>query len=163
MPWDGGYLVTTRAYGDSQRLYRTDAQFRKIAEVDLSAANPFMESHVGRPRLFARDGGVYLLGRNWRTATPGGNRQELAGTGRLVGGPGWMELALFRIDPATLRVTRWVILDNAERAKVTDGYYAVPYFQQRAERTWLNVITYRGVDGAHPDIIRLEVDWNEVR
>ena len=62
-----------------------------------------------------------------------------------------------------LRVARWVILDNAERAKVTDGYYAVPYFQDRAERTWLDVITYRGVDGAHPDIVRLEFDWDEVR
>ena len=163
LPWDGGFLVTTRAYGDSQRLYRTDAQFRKLAEVDLSATNAFMESHIGRPRLFARNGSVYLLGRNWRTAAPGGERKELAGTGRLVGGPGWMELALFRIDPATLKITRWVILDNAERANVTDGYYAVPYFQEREDRTWLNVITYRGVGGAHPDILRVEVDWAEVR
>jgi hypothetical protein len=163
LPWDNGFLVTTRAYGDSQRLYRTDAQFRKLAEIDLSATHPFMESHIGRPRLFTRDGGIYLLGRNWRTADTGGKRQELAGTGRLVGGPGWMELALFRIDPATLHIARWVILDNAERAKVTDGYYAVPYFQERSERTWFDVITYRGLDGAHPDIIRLEFDWNEVR
>ena len=101
--------------------------------------------------------------RQHQAAEPGGERRELAGTGRLVGGPGWMELALFRIDPATLRIARWVILDNAERAKVTDGYYAVPYFQDRAERTWLDVITYRGVDGAHPDIVRLEFDWDEVR
>ena len=46
-----------------------------------------MESHIGRPRLFARDGGVYLLGRNTRTTQPHGRK---------------MELALFKIDPATL-------------------------------------------------------------
>ncbi|MBI4626155.1 MAG: exo-alpha-sialidase [Verrucomicrobia bacterium] len=148
LPWGGGFMVTTRANGTSQRLYRTDRDFRKLAETDLSKANVFMESHIGRPRLFARDGGVYLVGRNTRTTQPHGRR---------------MELALFKIDPATLQVTRWVILDNAERANVTDGYYAMPYFQERGGKTWLNLINYRGVAGAHPDIVRLEYDWDEVR
>lgn len=148
VPWEDGFLVTTRAYGESQRLYRTDRNFRKRAETDLSKANAFIQGHVGRPRLFVRDGGVYLLGRNWRNIPPLGRR---------------MELALFRIDPATLRVTRWAVLDNAARANVTDGYYAMPYFQERDGKTRLNLINYRGLDGAHPDIVRLEYDWDEVR
>jgi hypothetical protein len=164
LPWNDGFLVTTRAYGDSQRIYRTDANFRKLAEADLSAANDFIESHIGRPRLFARDGGVYLLGRNWRTARPGGQQRAGADTGRPMGGASrWMELALFKLDPATLRVTRWVILDNVEAANVTDGYYAAPYFQEREGRTRFNVITYRAVKGVHPDIVRLEFEWAEVR
>ncbi len=164
VPWKDGFLVTTRAYGDSERLYRTDGSFRNLAEADLSAANPFIESHIGRPRLFERDGGIYLLGRNWRTARSGEPRQPLPGTGRLIGGaPGWMELALFKIDPESLRVTRWAILDNEEGINVTDGYYAVPYFQERDGGTRLNIVTYRAVNGAHPDIVRLEFDWAEVR
>jgi hypothetical protein len=91
---------------------------------------------------------VYLLGRNWRTTEPQGRR---------------MELGLFKIDPATLQITRWVLLDNIERANVTDGYYAVPYFQERDGKTWFNVINYRAFDGAHPDMVRHEFDWNEVR
>jgi len=148
LPWKDGFLVTTRAYGDKERIYRTDRDFRKLAEADLSAANPFMESHLGRPRLFARDGNVYLLGRNSRTTQPQGKK---------------MELGLFKIDPATLRVVRWAVLDNVERANVTDGYYAMPYFQEHDGKTWLNLIDYRGLDGAHPDIVRHEFDWEEIR
>ena len=148
LPWGDGFLVTTRAYGTSERLYRVDCDFRKLAEADLSADNAFMEDHIGRPRLFARDGNVYLLGRNWRTTQPHGRK---------------MELVLLKLDPATLKVVRWVILDNSERANVTDGYYAVPYFQERDGETWLNLINYRGIDGAHPDIVRHEFNWSEIR
>ena len=147
MRYKDGFLVTTRGYDSHERLYRTDATFHKLAEADLTEANSFIESQIGRPRLFARDGGVYLIGRNTRT-TPEGNP---------------MELALFRLDPEALAITRWVILDNAERAKVTDGYYAVPYFHTIGDRTMLEVITYKALNGKHPDILRLEYDWGEVR
>ncbi|MSU72694.1 MAG: exo-alpha-sialidase [Opitutus sp.] len=148
VPWEDGFLVTTRAYGDSARLYRTDKNFRRLAGADLSQTNAFIQSHLGRPRLFVRDGAVFLLGRNWRTLPPQGKR---------------MELGLFQLDPKALQVTRWFILDNAERANVTDGYYAVPYFQERGGQTLLNLIDYRAFDGKHPDIIRHEFDWADIR
>jgi hypothetical protein len=56
-----------------------------------------------------------------------------------------------------------VLLDNAEGEKVSDGYYAVPYWQQREGRSYFNVITYKRMAGRMPDIIRLEFDWDEVR
>ena len=74
-----------------------------------------------------------------------------------------MDLSLFRFDPASLAVTRHVVLDNAEAENVVDGYYAVPYWQARAGRTYFNVVTYKRSFGRQPDILRLEFDWDEVR
>jgi hypothetical protein len=46
---------------------------------------------------------------------------------------------------------------------LTDGYYAVPYWQEHGRKTYFNVITYKALGGAPPDIVRLEYDWDEVR
>lgn len=148
VPWEDGYIVTTREYGHNQRIYKTDSKFKMVKEVNLSENYDFMESHIGRPRLFVKDGQVYLLGRNWRTTEKTGRR---------------MELALFRLNPETLLIDQWVILDNAERANVSDGYYAVPYFQEREGKTYFNLINYKGVNQQAPDIQRHEYLWKEIR
>lgn len=151
-----GFLVSTRGYDNRQRIHMTDAEFRVIRQADLTETHAFIASYVGRPRLFARDGGVYLLGRNW-------TKSATAAVGKPPAGAGPMQLCLFRVDPATLRVTSYSILDNNDQAKVTDGYYAVPYFREAGGRTRMHVVTYKGIDRAPPRIIRLDYDWAEVR
>ncbi|MSU72698.1 MAG: exo-alpha-sialidase [Opitutus sp.] len=155
-----GFLVTTRGYDNRERLHLTDGDFKVRRQVDLTATYDFITSYVGRPRLFARDGRVYLLGRNWTKPTP------LPAGPPVAGGPTRRineQLCLFRIDPEQLAVTAYCVLDNAEAANVTDGYYAMPFFREVDGRTRLNVITYKGVDGQPPQIIRLEYLWDEVR
>ena len=139
-----GFIVTARGYDNREWLLRTDAEFKLIAKTDLNAANEAITSHIGRPRLFQRDGGFYLLGRNWIEK-------------------GVMQLALFKFDPQTLAITRHVVLDNAEKKLVADGYYAQPYWTEQNGRTGFHVITYKSGAQKVPDIIRLEFDWEEVR
>ena len=148
IPYEDGYIVTTREYGINQRIYRTDKDFKVIKETNLSETHEFIESHLGRPRLFSRDGKIYLIGRNWRTTAKEGRK---------------MELGLFAINPETLTVEKWTVLDNSDRANMTDGHYAVPYFQDRNGITYFNVIDYRGVNGEHPDIVRHEFKWDEIK
>ncbi len=139
-----GFIVTARGYDNRQWLLRTDEDFKPTARIDLTAAHEAITSHIGRPRLFMRDGGCYLLGRNWAAK-------------------GLMQLALFKFNPETLAIRQHVILDNAERKSVADGYYAQPYWQMRDGRLRFNVITYKRSAEKAPDIIRLEFDWEEVR
>jgi hypothetical protein len=140
-----GFLVSTRGYDNRQRLHLTDGSFHLLRQTDLTGLHPFIRSYVGRPRLFERDGRVYLLGRN-------------------VSAPGRpMQLALFRLDPVTLTVAAYAILDNAENVKVTDGYYAVPYFREVGGRTLLHVVTYKGVNSQPPDIVQFDFRWDEVK
>ena len=148
IPWEDGFMVTTREYGHSQRIYFTDAEFKVIKENNLSSAYGFIESHIGRPRLFSRDGNLYLLGRNWRTMEGEGRR---------------MELGLFKINPKSLAVEKWFILDNSERAHITDGYYAAPYFQEKEGKTFFNMINYKGANKAFPSIERYEFLWDEIK
>lgn len=145
MPHGEGFIVTARGYDNRQWLLRTDAAFKVVQKVDLNAAHDFITSHIGRPRLFARDCGCYLLGRNWIEK-------------------GVMQLALFKFNPDTLAITKHVVLDNADKQRVADGYYAQPYWTTMDGRTRLQVITYKTVGAArNPDIIRLEFDWEAVR
>jgi len=140
-----GFIVTARGYDNRQWLLRTDAEFRVVRKLDLNAAHDFITSHIGRPRLFARDGGCYLLGRNWIEK-------------------GIMQLALFKFDPETLAITRHVVLDNADKRRVADGYYAQPYGSEKDGRPRFQVITYKTVGSAkNASILRLEFDWETVR
>jgi hypothetical protein len=141
-----GFLLSTRGYDNRQRAHLTDASFRVLRQRDLTATHSFITSHLGRPRLFARDDGVYLLGRNWTTS------------------PQAMQLCLFRLDPAKLTVVSYSILDNAEKENVVDGYYAMPYFRGSGADTLLYVIDYKGMKGQQPpEIIRHEYRWDEVK
>jgi hypothetical protein len=153
VPCAGGYIIAVRGYS-RQWLLLTDAEFKVQRKVNLEKVYPFIKSYIGRPRVFTRDGGWYLMARNFSgpTATDSASADK---------GP--MRLSLFKFDPATLEITRHVVLDNAEGEKVSDGYYAVPYWQQREGRTYFNVMTYKRMADRMPDIIRLEFDWDEVR
>ena len=146
-----GFLVSTRGYDDRQRLHLTDRNLKLIRQVDLTETYSFIESHMGRPRLFEHDGAVYLLGRN-------STRQPLPTERRAP-----MQLCLMRVDPEKLTIPSYAIIDNAEEANVTDGYYACPYFRTVDGKTRLHVITYKGLDKQPPQIIRLEYLWDEVR
>jgi len=79
------------------------------------------------------------------------------------GGPSEMQLCLLRFDPETLALTGCVILDNAAHQKVTDGYYAVVTFTGEGDGTLLHVITYKALNGAAPDILRLDYLWRDVK
>lgn len=144
MPQGDGFLITARGYDNRQWLLRTDGAFKVQQKADLNEANDFITSHIGRPRLFARDGGSYLLGRNWIEK-------------------GVMQLALFKFDPGTLAITRHVVLDNAEKQRVADGYYAQPYWTEKEGRTTFHIITYKSGARKSPDIVRIDLDWEAVK
>ncbi len=114
-----------------------------------------MNSYVGRPRIFIRDGQGYLQGRNW--TRPTGPAVERGATASE------MQLCMFRFDPQTLALTSCVVLDNAEQQKVTDGYYAVTTFSGAGNDARLHVFTYKALNQNPPDIIRLDYRWPEVR
>jgi len=147
VPHEEGFLIATRGYDNVVRLHRTDGQFERIADTILTNDYEFINSLVGRPRLFERDSRYYLMGRNWtkmRSNNP-------------------MQLCLFRLDPAELSVRSYAILDNEIDEDVTDGYYSSPQWLERDGNTIFSVITYKGLEGSDPDIVRLEYRWNEVR
>ncbi len=139
-----GFIVASRGYDRRQWLMRTDSEFKAIHKINLTKENEFMTSHVGRPRVFTRDGGWYLMGRNFiASKTP-------------------MRLSMFKFDPETFAVTKHVILDNDDGEKVSDGYYAMPYWRENAGKTEFNVVTYKRDAKLH-GIIRFAYDWEEVR
>lgn len=140
-----GFLVSTRGYDNRERLHLTDSTFKVQKQVDLTAMYPFISKFVGRPRLFARDGHAYLLGRNYTDSS----------------GP--MKLCLFRLARQTLEVAAYAVLDNAQADNVTDGYYAGPYFREKDGKSLLNVVTYKGLNRRLPQIIELEFLWDQVR
>lgn len=147
-----GWIVSTRAYDRIERLHRTDSQFRVQRQTDLTGKYSFIQSYVGRPRLFVRDGAGYLLGRNWTQS----------GAGR-EGKVGPMQLCLLRFDPETLVVNACVILDNADNQNVTDGYYAVTAFSGQGADTRLHVFTYKALAGQPPGIVRFDYRWADVK
>jgi hypothetical protein len=150
-----GFIVTTRGYDRMERLHRTDRNFRVQHQVDLTGKYTFMNSHIGRPRLFIREGHGYLQGRNYTKPTgPSAMRGATASE---------MQLCMFRFDPQTLALTSCVVLDNAEQSKVTDGYYAVTTFSGAGDETKLHVFTYKGVNQSPPEILRLDFRWSEVK
>jgi hypothetical protein len=142
-----GFIISTRGYDNHQWLHLVNGEFKMQRQMDLTRENAFIRSYVGRPRLFARNGGYYLLGRNFI----GDAKAD------------FMKLSLFRFDPETFGITKHVILDNAENERVTDGYYAVPYWQEGADKTFFNLITYKKIADRTPDILRLEYRWDEVK
>lgn len=140
-----GFIITTRGYDDKQRLHRVNKNFKLIREQNLTDKHTIIGRHIGRPRLFSRDGNLYMLGRNHTPEGP-------------------MELVLLRIDPESLSIERFVVLGPEEGKTLSDGYYAEPYFQKVGEEVMLNVVTYRRVNGkTNADLVRLEFLWDEVR
>ena len=150
-----GFIVTTRGYDRIERLHRTDGNFRVRHQVELTGKYAFLNSYIGRPRLFIRDGHGYMIGRNW-TRPIGASAQRGATAGE-------MQLCLFRFDVETLALTSCVVLDNADDKKVTDGYYAVTTFSGAGDDTRLHVITYKALTGQPPDIVRFDYRWADIK
>lgn len=159
LPWRDGWLLACRGYDNRQWLVRTDGQFRRIAQRDLTADFDCINSLVGRPRLYERDGRPYLIGRNWTLPTGTAVRSS-------------MQLCWFRVAPETLAIETCHVLDNAAQQNVVDGYYATVHWRQQAGLELFNVITYKRADfvaehrreGIHPpDLIRLEFRWDELK
>lgn len=144
MPHGDGFIVTARGYDNRQWLLRTDAAFKVLQKADLNASHDFITSHIGRPRLFSRDGGSYLFGRNWIEK-------------------GVMQLALFQFDPETLAITQHVVLDNADKQRLADGYYAQSYWTEKDGRTRFHVITYKRGSEKNASIVKLDFDWEAVK
>lgn len=155
-----GFLVVTRGYDQVCRIHRTDGEFQGQLQRNISDENTFIERYVGRPRLFAREGQFYLIGRNWTGSTA---EADDAVKDRQPRFPKAMKMCLFRVNPDTLVVESYAILDNAESANVTDAYYPAPYWVERGGETYLRVIDYKGVDRRPPEIVEFEFKWSEVR
>ena len=138
-----GFLIASRGYDGRHWLLRCDQNLRVVAKTNLKEAQPFIQS-IDRPRLFERDGAFYLLGRN-----------------RL--GPRSSELALFRVHPARLAISRYIVLDTAQDQSPADSFYAQPCWLVREGQVYLSLITYKRTVGPGLDIVRLEFAWDQVR
>jgi hypothetical protein len=150
-----GFILTTRGYDRIERLHRTDGEFRVRQQVDLTGKYSFINSYIGRPRLFIRDGHGYMIGRNW--TRPIGASAQRGAT------PSEMQLCLLRFDIETLALTSCVVLDNADNKKVSDGYYAVTTFSGSGDDMRLHVITYKALTGHPPDIVRFDYRWADIK
>jgi len=94
---------------------------------------------IGRPKLFLRDGSMYMIIRN-RILT---DRP--------------MRLDLLKINTETLTPEKFTVLDDAVTG---DGYYAEQYFDGED----FCVITYRyNENGSAPDIVHIRYSWDEVK
>ncbi len=158
LPHGDGFLVVSRDYAQHARIHEVDAEFRLRRQADLTRESPWVRSYIGRPRLFRHEGAIYLIGRNWTQSEPAPTAR---GADNPLGFRRAQQLCLFRIDPATLMPEAAWVLDNAENAAVSDGYYAVVRTTGRGEDARLHVITYKGVGGAAPQLVRLEYRWSD--
>jgi hypothetical protein len=158
LPYGDGFLIASRDYVQHARLHEVDAEFRLRRQVDLTESSPWVQSYLGRPRLFRHEDAIYLIGRNWTRpdGAPG-----VRGADNPLGFRRAQQLCLFRIDPATLLPEDVWILDNAEESAVSDGYYAVVRTTGAGPDARLHVITYKGVGGAAPRLLRLEYRWSD--
>lgn len=144
IPRDDGFLVATRGYDARVRLHLVDRDFRLVRQADLTGQHAFIARHVGRPRLFEKGGRTYLVGRNYSSPES------------------QMELALFRIDPEALQVTRYVVLDNRSQGQVRDGYYPFPLFVEKDGEEYLEIIDYKALFEEPPSIVRFRFRWRDV-
>lgn len=161
MRYRDGFIFVCRPYADAQPVIVTDGEFNVRRRVDLVREYDFVAKGMGRPRVFARDGGYYILGRNtFKPRTPAPPRPA---RGAGADGVERMRLSLLRFNPETLAVEQHVTLDNAENQRVISAYYATPYWQSRKGRTYFNVVTYKQMSGRMPEIVRFEYEWDEVK
>ena len=132
-----GFLVTTRGYDRQQRLHLTNDKFEVVQQVNLTEKYSCIQSLIGRPRLFKRDGAIYLLGRD--------NTEP-------------HRLCLYKFDPKIMQLQTYVVLDQ----RPGDAYYAEVFFIEKNGRTFFNTITYVKSVSNLPDIVRLEFPWEEI-
>lgn len=135
--YGNGFIVTTRGYDNLQRLHVTNSKFEVIKQINLTEEYDCIQGLIGRPRLFHKDGAIYLLGRDYTDP---------------------FSLKLYKFDPNTLRIDTYVTLDQ----RPGDAYYAEHFFIQKKGKTFFNVITYVKSVSNLPDIVRLEFLWEEI-
>lgn len=158
------FIVVARGYTDvATRVARFGPDFKLKKVSDLTGTPYIQGRHIGWPRVFEKDGGLYLLGRNW-TLKPE-NRKDLQPRSSTY--PHLAEnqqLCLIKIDPDSLTVRKVVVLDNEGGAlPVVDGYYAFPYWTGEGKDTLFSTVTYRSINLTNPDIVRFQFRWNEIR
>jgi hypothetical protein len=119
-------------------IFETDNNFNLIKQLSLSSVYSCIGS-IGRPKLFIRDGSYYFISRN---------------NGYLF---------FYRINPKTLEIEKYAKLYKKPGRSSGDAHYAEPYFQQRDDKTYLNVIDYFPVTGPLPEIVRFEYKWADFR
>ena len=158
VPRGDGFLVASRSYDLRARVHEVDRQFRLRRTVDLTAESPWVASYIGRPRFLRHGGHVYLIGRNWTKADKAPGQRSVENPLRF---PAAQQLWLFRLDPVTLRPAAGWILDNAEKAPVSDGYYAVGQTTGGPGDERLQVVTYKAVANGAPQLLRLEFRWRD--
>ncbi|MGI6573867.1 MAG: hypothetical protein ACOX19_10810 [Fermentimonas sp.] len=132
-----GFIVTTRGYDGQQRVFQTDNNFKLVKQVNLTEDHDCVQGVIGRPRLFLKDGTIYLLGRDYTDP---------------------YSLNLYKIDPETLHPETYVTLDQ----RPGDAYYAEFFFTEKSGKTFFNTVTYVKSVSELPDIVRLEFPWEEI-
>jgi len=132
-----GFIVTTRGYDGQQCVFQTDNKFKLVKQVNLTENYDCVQSIIGRPRLFLKNGAMYLLGRDYTNP---------------------YSLNLYKIDPKTLHLETYVTLDQ----RPGDAYYAEVFFTKKNGKTFFNTITYVKSVSNLPDIVRLEFPWEEI-
>ena len=128
--------IFCRPYSDNCCLLVLDRDFKllKILKYDEKADGV---CKIGRPKLFFRDGALWCVLRNHKTADAP------------------MELMMLKLDPETLVIRKQYILDDT---KPSDGYYAEPYF----DGDTFCVVTYKMNGAEKPDILLLRADWKKL-
>ena len=144
---DGGFIVNCRKDSDGKKgvSYRTDMSFNVIVEEDYSDyADVIVTTH--RPKIIEENGKYYLLGRN------------------AVAQSVYTALALYEIDPLTLRPLNYIELHSLSGHTYQHSYYAEYYLQEDENgRVFFNVITYDDSRNKnYPDIVRYEYLWEEL-
>ncbi|SKB97133.1 hypothetical protein SAMN05660226_04078 [Parapedobacter luteus] len=142
-----GFAVVVRGYHDQPtQIAKFDKSFNLVSAKDLTGTG-ILEGLIGWPRIFSRDGKLYVLG-----------RIRLPGTA-------FMQLGLLRVNAENLAIEQVALLDNETGTlPVKDGYYAGFYWTEKDGATWLNTVTYRSVaNDEYPDIVRLAFRWEEVQ
>ena len=143
---EDGFAVVVRGYHDQPTQIATfDHAFNLRRVKDLTGTG-VLDGLIGWPRIFLKDGKLYVLG---RVRTPGSP---------------FMQLGLVRVGVENLAIEQVTLVDNESGTlPVKDGYYAGIYWTEEEGTTWLNTVTYRSVgDAGYPDIMRFSFPWNEV-
>ena len=133
--WNDKLYVLCRSYRKETYLAVLDSSMTMVNSAVYGEPENIL--NIGRPKLFVKDGSLYGILRNHRTADSP------------------MELLLVKIHPETLALEQTVVLDDTQPK---DGYYAEHYF----DGDTFCVVTYKMTDTEKPDLVLLTFDWNEL-
>ena len=133
--WNDKLYVLCRSYRKETYLVVLDSSMTMVNSAVYGEPENIL--NIGRPKLFVKDGSLYGILWNHRTADSP------------------MELLLVKIHPETLALEQTIVLDDTQPK---DGYYAEHYF----DGDTFCVVTYKMTDTEKPDLVLLTFDWNEL-